>query len=104
VGAQAIIGSFISEATGVAEAEAHIATIYEQFWRRISKLWVDIYIYTTGNQPGPESLTRNQGFQALYISTYVYYGHIQRATEGYYGSHSAIHPRTVGGTPTSHIE
>jgi hypothetical protein len=43
VGAQAIIGSFTSVATGVAEAEAHIATIYERFWRRASKLWVDIH-------------------------------------------------------------
>lgn len=30
-------------ATGVAEAEAHIATIHERFWRRASKLWVDIH-------------------------------------------------------------
>ncbi|KAJ0132729.1 putative phosphatase SPAC5H10.03 [Fusarium oxysporum f. sp. albedinis] len=43
VGAQAIIGSFTSVATAVAEAEAHIATIYERFWRRASKLWVDIH-------------------------------------------------------------
>ncbi|KAJ0131315.1 hypothetical protein HZ326_25593 [Fusarium oxysporum f. sp. albedinis] len=40
VGAQAVIGSFTSVATGVAEAEAHIATIHERFWRRASKLWV----------------------------------------------------------------
>ncbi|KAH7459183.1 hypothetical protein FOMA001_g20218 [Fusarium oxysporum f. sp. matthiolae] len=43
IGAQAIIGSFTSVATGVAESEAHIATIYERFWRRASKLWVDIH-------------------------------------------------------------
>ncbi|KAK2687437.1 hypothetical protein QWA68_014059 [Fusarium oxysporum] len=43
VGAQAVIGSFTSVATGVAEAEAHIATIHERFWRRASKLWVDIH-------------------------------------------------------------
>jgi ribonuclease HI len=43
VGAQAIIGSFTSVATGVAEAEAHIATVHERFWRRASKLWVDIH-------------------------------------------------------------
>ncbi|KAG6996665.1 RNA-directed DNA polymerase from mobile element jockey [Fusarium oxysporum f. sp. conglutinans] len=43
IGAQAIIGSFTSVATGVAEAEAHIATIQERFWRRASKLWVDIH-------------------------------------------------------------
>lgn len=42
-GAQAIIGSFTSVATGVAEAEAYIATIYERFWRRASKLWVGIH-------------------------------------------------------------
>ncbi|TVY62542.1 Retrovirus-related Pol polyprotein from type-1 retrotransposable element R1 [Fusarium oxysporum f. sp. cubense] len=43
IGAQAVIGSFTSVATGVAEAEAHIATIHERFWRRASKLWVDIH-------------------------------------------------------------
>jgi len=43
IGAQAIIGSFTSVATGVAEAEAYIATIQERFWRRASKLWVDIH-------------------------------------------------------------
>ncbi|KAF5964566.1 reverse transcriptase [Fusarium coicis] len=43
IGAKAIIGSFTSVATGVAEAEAHIATIQERFWRRASKLWVDIH-------------------------------------------------------------
>jgi hypothetical protein len=43
IGAQAIIGSFTSVATGVAEAEAHIATIQERFWRRATKLWVDIH-------------------------------------------------------------
>jgi hypothetical protein len=43
IGAQAIVGSFTSVATGVAEAEAHIATVHERFWRRASKLWVDIH-------------------------------------------------------------
>ncbi|SCO54574.1 related to reverse transcriptase [Fusarium fujikuroi] len=43
IGAQAIIGSFTSVATGVAEAEAHIATIHERFWRRASKLWVELH-------------------------------------------------------------
>ncbi|SPJ79732.1 uncharacterized protein FTOL_08123 [Fusarium torulosum] len=43
IGAQAIIGSFTSVATGIAEAEAHIATVHERFWRRASKLWVDIH-------------------------------------------------------------
>ncbi|KAF4336646.1 reverse transcriptase [Fusarium beomiforme] len=43
IGAQAVIGSFTSVATGVAEAEAHIATIHERFWRRASKLWVEIH-------------------------------------------------------------
>ncbi|KAF5973804.1 reverse transcriptase, partial [Fusarium bulbicola] len=35
--------SFASVATVVAEATAHIATIQEKFWRRASKLWVDIH-------------------------------------------------------------
>ncbi|RKL00430.1 hypothetical protein BFJ70_g17447, partial [Fusarium oxysporum] len=49
IGAQAIIGSFTSVATGVAEAEAHIATIHDRFWRRASKLWVDIHMLPRTN-------------------------------------------------------
>ena len=38
IGAQAIIGTFLTVATSVAEAEAHIATAQNRFWRRAIKL------------------------------------------------------------------
>ncbi|KAH7462749.1 hypothetical protein FOMA001_g18433 [Fusarium oxysporum f. sp. matthiolae] len=62
VGAQAIIGSFTSVATGVAETEAHIATIYERFWRRASKLWVDIHTLPRTN-PVRNLLRRIKAFR-----------------------------------------
>jgi hypothetical protein len=43
VGAQAIIGTFLTVATGVAEAEADIAPAQDRFWRRVVKLWTDIH-------------------------------------------------------------
>jgi hypothetical protein len=43
VGPQAIIGAFATVATGVAEAEAHIASPHERFLRKIIKLWTDLH-------------------------------------------------------------
>ncbi|CRG92890.1 hypothetical protein PISL3812_09965 [Talaromyces islandicus] len=43
VGAQAIVGTFLTVATSVAEAEAHIATAQCRFWRRAVKIWTDIH-------------------------------------------------------------
>ena len=43
IGAQAIIGTFLTVATSVAEAEAHIATAQNRFWRRAIKLWTDMH-------------------------------------------------------------
>lgn len=43
IGAQAIVGTFLTVATSVAEAEAHIASAQERFWRRATKLWTDIH-------------------------------------------------------------
>ncbi|RFU31200.1 Acting on ester bonds/RNA-directed DNA polymerase/Ribonuclease H, partial [Scytalidium lignicola] len=43
IGAQAIIGTFVTVAVSVAEAEAHIATAHDRFWRRAIKLWTDIH-------------------------------------------------------------
>nr|AEB91360.1 unknown [Verticillium dahliae VdLs.17] len=43
VGAQAIIGAFVTIATSVAEAEAHIASAPERFTRRAIKLWTDLH-------------------------------------------------------------
>ena len=43
VGAQAIVGTFLTVATTVAEAEAHIATARHRFWRRAVKMWTDLH-------------------------------------------------------------
>lgn len=43
VGAQAIVGTFLTVATSVAEAEAHIASAQHRFWRRAVKLWTDLH-------------------------------------------------------------
>ncbi|KAJ5543771.1 hypothetical protein N7494_005050 [Penicillium frequentans] len=43
VGAQAIVGTFLTVATSVAEAEAHIATARNRFWRRAVKMWTDMH-------------------------------------------------------------
>jgi ribonuclease HI len=42
IGAQAIIGTFKTVATAVAEAEASILPAHERFLRRALKLWIDI--------------------------------------------------------------
>jgi hypothetical protein len=43
VGAQAIVGTFLTVATSVAEAEAHIASAQHRFWRRAVKMWTDLH-------------------------------------------------------------
>ncbi|KAJ6114152.1 hypothetical protein N7512_007597 [Penicillium capsulatum] len=54
VGAQAIVGTFLTVATSVAEAEAHIATAQHRFWRRAVKMWTDLHTL-----PGTNPLRRN---------------------------------------------
>lgn len=49
VGAQAIVGTFLTVATSVAEAEAHIATAQHRFWRRPVKMWTDIHTLPESN-------------------------------------------------------
>lgn len=41
--AQEIVGTFLTVATSIAEAEAHIASAQDRFWRRAVKLWTDIH-------------------------------------------------------------
>lgn len=53
VGAQAIVGTFLTVATSVAEAEAHIATARRRFWKRAVKMWTDIHTL-----PGTNPLRR----------------------------------------------
>ena len=43
IGAQAIVGTFSTVATSVAEAEAYINTAQDRFWKRAIKLWTDIH-------------------------------------------------------------
>ncbi|KAJ5111910.1 hypothetical protein NUU61_001540 [Penicillium alfredii] len=54
VGAQAIVGTFLTVATSVAEAEAYIATAQHRFWRRAVKMWTDLHTL-----PGTNPLRRN---------------------------------------------
>ncbi|OAQ63792.1 reverse transcriptase [Purpureocillium lilacinum] len=49
VGAQAIVGTYLTVATVVAEAEAHIASAQERFWKRAVKMWTDIHTLPTTN-------------------------------------------------------
>ena len=43
IGAQAVVGTFTSVATCVAEAEAHIRSAQERFWKRAIKMWTDMH-------------------------------------------------------------
>jgi hypothetical protein len=43
VGAQAIVGSFLTVATSIAETEAAIPSTRERLWKRAIKLWIDIH-------------------------------------------------------------
>ena len=49
VGAQAIVGTFLTVATSVAEAEAHIATVQHRLWRRAAKTWTGIHTLPATN-------------------------------------------------------
>ena len=48
-GAQAIVGTYLTVATSVAEAEAHIVSVHERLWRRAIKLWIDIHTLPNTN-------------------------------------------------------
>ena len=49
VAAQAIVGTFKTVATRVAEAEVHIPTPQERFWKRAIKMWTNIYSLPDNN-------------------------------------------------------
>ena len=40
---QAIVGTFLTVATSIVEAELHIARAQDRLWRRAVKLWAGIY-------------------------------------------------------------
>ena len=43
IGAQVIVGTFLTVTTSVAEAEAHITSVQSWFWRQAVKMWMDIH-------------------------------------------------------------
>jgi hypothetical protein len=46
---QAIVGTFLTVATSVAKAEAHIATVQHRLWRRAAKIWTDMHTLPATN-------------------------------------------------------
>ncbi len=65
--AQAIVGTFLTVATSVAEAEAHIATAQDRFWKRAIKLWTDIHTLPDTN-PLRRNISRMRKFRTHYRS------------------------------------
>jgi ribonuclease HI len=49
IGAQAIVGTFMTAAVRVAEAEASIPTVQDRLWKRVIKLWTDIHTLPATN-------------------------------------------------------
>jgi hypothetical protein len=69
IGAQAIIGTFLTVATSVAEAEAHIATAQNRFWRRAIKLWTDMHTLPETN-PLRNATSRMRKFRRFHHSPF----------------------------------
>ncbi|KAG9185064.1 hypothetical protein G6011_03011 [Alternaria panax] len=67
IGAQAIVGTFLTVATWVAEAEAHIPSAQERFWKRAVKLWTDIHALPETN-PLRRNTSRMRKFRRQYRS------------------------------------
>ena len=67
IGAQAIVGTFLTVATAVAEAEAHINSAQDRFWRRAVKLWTDIHTLPETN-PLRRNTSRMRKFRRQYRS------------------------------------
>ena len=66
-GAQAIVGTFSTVATAVAEAEAHISSARDRFWRRAVKLWTDVHTLPETN-PLRRTTSRMRKFRKQYRS------------------------------------
>ncbi|KAL9561366.1 hypothetical protein ACKAV7_014721 [Fusarium commune] len=62
IGANAIVGTFLTVAISIAEAEAHIASAHERFWRRAIKMWTDLHALPTTN-PLRNSTSRIRKFR-----------------------------------------
>lgn len=69
VGAQAIIGSFATVATSIAESEASLQTVKERFWKRAIKLWIDIHTLPKTN-PLHRMTSRVRKFYRSYRSPF----------------------------------
>jgi ribonuclease HI len=67
VGAQAIVGTFSTVATSVAEAEAHIASAQQRFWKRAIKMWTDIHTLPDTN-PLRKTISRIRIFRRFHRS------------------------------------
>ncbi|WAO97111.1 Hypothetical protein NCS54_01482000 [Fusarium falciforme] len=66
-GAQAIVGTFSTVTTSVAEAEAHIASAQQRFWRRATKMWTDIHALPCTN-PLRRMISRIRAFRRAHRS------------------------------------
>ncbi|EAQ91984.1 hypothetical protein CHGG_00219 [Chaetomium globosum CBS 148.51] len=69
VAAQGIIGTFSTVATRVAEAEAHIPTAQDRFWKRAIKMWTDIHTLPETN-PLRNTTSRMRKFRRSYRSAF----------------------------------
>jgi hypothetical protein len=67
IGAQAIVGTFSTVATSIAEAEAHIPAAQDRFWRRAIKMWTDIHTLPETN-PLRNATSRIRKFRRSYRS------------------------------------
>lgn len=67
IGAQAIVGTFVTVATWVAEAEAHIPSAQKRFWKRAVKLWTEIHALPDTN-PLRRNTSRMRKFRRQYRS------------------------------------
>jgi hypothetical protein len=67
IGARAIVGTFLMVATSIAEAEAHIASAQDRFWKRAVKLWTDIHTLPKTN-PLRRNTSRMRKFRRQYRS------------------------------------
>jgi hypothetical protein len=69
IGAQAITGTFSIVATSIAEAEAHIPTAQDRFWKRAIKMWTDIHTLPKTN-PLRDITSRMHKFWRSYRSPF----------------------------------
>ncbi len=100
--AQAIVGTFLTVATSVAEAEAHIATAQDRFWKRAIKL-MDGHSHTAGYQSIAQKYVSNAKIQdTTSLATLPGGRGTQRHTNGRVGNHQPVHFDTMGAPRTDH--